>query len=321
MSQISGNARVSQAPEQTAPRAALIANPEKVSLADLGDRLAVVSEQTGFDRPLVLPTTARDTGARQAREALAAGVSRVVVSGGDGTVRPVAGALAGSSAVLGLLPTGTANLLARNLGLPLHDDTAALGVAMTGPARAVDVVEVELTRPDGTTGREPCVVGAGIGFDADLMAGADDDLKQRFGWFAYVVSGARAVAGRPVATRLRVGEGEAVWQAMRTVLVANCGLLTGGLRLTAESQLDDGWLEVVVASPRRPEHWAGVLGRLLRGDGQDSLVMRVERATQVALEPAQPLVAQIDGDPLGPVCGLRASVRHRALRVAVPADG
>src|SRR5580704_17262614 len=137
----------------------------------------------GWAEPLWLETTPDDTGERLARMAVESGVDLVISSGGDGTVTACAGGVAGSGVPLGVLPSGTGNLLARNLGLPLPVDEA-LTVALTGSDRRLDV---------GTANGRPCVVMAGIGFDAEMLAGASEQLKKRLGWAAYPVYALRHI--------------------------------------------------------------------------------------------------------------------------------
>src|ERR1700691_4672925 len=125
----------------------------------------------GWAEPLWLETTPDDTGERLARMAVASGVDLVISSGGDGTVTACAAGVAGSGIPLGVLPSGTGNLLARNLGLPLQAD-AALAVALTGAERRLDV---------GVANGRTFVVMAGIGFDAAMLASVSEKLKMRAG--------------------------------------------------------------------------------------------------------------------------------------------
>ncbi len=119
---------------------AVVFNPSKT--AD-GDRLRALVTQSaaeaGLGEPLWYETTIEDPGLGQAREAVAAGASVVIAAGGDGTVRAVAEALAGTSTPMALLPLGTGNLLARNLDLPLGDEREMVATALTGRDRPIDL--------------------------------------------------------------------------------------------------------------------------------------------------------------------------------------
>src|SRR5690606_1966454 len=135
--------------------------------------------------------------------ALAAGVDRLVVAGGDGTVRAVAGALAegladsggtGGCTVLGVVPSGTANLFARGLGLPTRDLRGAARIAVTGPARSAALGRAELADRLGASTVHPFLVVVGLGHDADTVAALDTRLKQRVRWLAYFEPGLRRLA-------------------------------------------------------------------------------------------------------------------------------
>src|ERR1700727_215442 len=126
----------------------------------------------GGPEPLWVETAPDDTVERLARMAVESGVDLVISSGGDGTVTACAGGVAGSGIALGVLPSGTGNLLARNLGLPLQAD-AALAVALTGAERRLDV---------GVAHRRTFVVMGGVGVDAALLSSVSEQLKMRVGW-------------------------------------------------------------------------------------------------------------------------------------------
>ena len=175
-------------------RAAVIVHPRKHR--DLAGFRADVTETMtgqGWAEPLWLETSPDDTGERLARMAVASGVDVVISSGGDGTVTACAAGVAGSGIPLGVLPSGTGNLLARNLGLPLQAD-AALAVALTGAERRLDV---------GVANGRTFVVMAGIGFDAALLSSVSEQLKMRVGWHAYALSGMRHLWDRLTRVELR----------------------------------------------------------------------------------------------------------------------
>jgi diacylglycerol kinase family enzyme len=156
-------------------RAAVVVNPTKHT--DGAKFRAEVTEAMaahGWSDPLWLETTPDETGRGLAEAAVAEQVDVVLASGGDGTVTACAEGVAGSGVPLAVLPAGTGNLLARNLGLPLALDQA-LAVGLTGRDRRLDV---------GNANGHPFVAMAGIGFDAMLLDSTGEPLKKRLGWMA-----------------------------------------------------------------------------------------------------------------------------------------
>ena len=125
-------------PTDSAQRAALVYNPTKV---DAGALRATVTEHAaaaGWGEPLFYETSVDDLGDGVTRAALGAGAAAVLVAGGDGTVRAVSQTMAGAGVPLTILPSGTGNLLARNLSLPLTDPDAMVAATFDGDARAID---------------------------------------------------------------------------------------------------------------------------------------------------------------------------------------
>ena len=185
--------------------ACVIVNPSKPAVtADFRRRLARALRSAGYRGPVWLDTTVAEPGATQARLAVASGARLVIAVGGDGTVRAVAAGLAGTDVELGVVPLGTANLAARNLGLPVGDLDALIDIAVFFSARPTDLAWVRTTpcpnpetgppAPPGgwarpTLGSEhACLVVAGIGFDAALVAVTSPALKARIKWGAYALA-------------------------------------------------------------------------------------------------------------------------------------
>lgn len=308
--------------EHGAPRrrAAVVVNPTKFTdLAPVRARIDGVCRSLGWDEPLYLETTAEDPGQGQARQALAAGVDVVCALGGDGTVRCVAEVLAGTGTPLGLLPSGTGNLLARNIDLPLDDLESAVRTALQGRDRRVDVGRLTLdTTGDGSEETEHVfLVMAGMGFDAAIMADAPEELKARVGWPAYVVSGVRNLRGERFKVALGVDDHEPVTKRARTVVIGNCGRLLAGITLMPDAVIDDGRLDCVVISPKSLAGWVIVTGRIMRRD--TGLNPRIDHwsARAFTARASAPEVIQVDGDVLRPAIAMRAVVDPGALAVRV----
>jgi diacylglycerol kinase (ATP) len=310
------------------PLPAVVVNPTKIDDMD-GERawLARQCADHGWQRPVVLETSLEDPGRAAARAAVSEGARTVIAYGGDGTVRGVAAGLAGSEASLGILPMGTGNLLARNLGLPVSDHERAVEIALTGRERRIDVgrIEIDVSGEDQDPARETFLVMAGLGFDAEVMANVEPALKQRVGWWAYVVAGARRLRGRTTAVTLRLDEAEPVRLRARSVIIGNCGELTGGLALLPDARLDDGWLDIVVVAPRRFVQWGMVVftvlsrARLSKARRPtDRTVVQHYRCRVLEIRAEKPLAVQLDGDPAGDARVLRARLDHLDLAVRTP---
>ena len=307
---------------------AVVAQPVKSDMDALREAVTTISEQAGWGPPRFYETTVEDPGRGQAKEALEAGASIVASSGGDGTACAVAEVLAETGVPMALLPAGTGNLLARAVGVSHSSRTAALALLTEGRQRSIDIMRVDMVRPDGSRFTETSVVGLGIGYNADLMAGTDEELKKRTGWFAYVVSGIRAI--RTHAVRARVaGDVEDPGKSLasrgapvrktRSILVVTCGLLVGGLRLLEDSEPDDGVMEAVVAEPKSRFELILQLGRLIaRRDARGPNVEVIRSTRNIVVECPRGTVAQIDGDPVGHVTRIEVTLRPGVLTVLSP---
>ena len=302
-------------PVPTTRQLAVVVNPVKV--ADLSAFRAMVERSAaaaGWGTPTWYQTTVEDTGRSMAEQAAISGAEMVLVCGGDGTVRTVCAELAGTGVSVGVVPAGTGNLLARNLGIPLYLQ-AAVDVALGGQDRAIDLVKVT---GDGLADDEHFMVMAGMGFDAALMEGANEQIKARVGWLAYVVSGARNMMFPAWRVEISVDGGEWTRHRARTVVVGNVGYLQAGMPLLPDAAIDDGVLDLVILHPRTLLSWIPLAVRVLsKGRRTDELVNRMTGRT-VWVRAHADTPRQLDGDPIGPGRELRAECVHGRLLVRVP---
>jgi YegS/Rv2252/BmrU family lipid kinase len=293
---------------ERARRAAVVIHPGKHDDID-GFRATVrqAMADLGWAEPLWLETTPDDTGERLAREAVRSGADLVLASGGDGTITACAGGVAGSGVPLGVLPCGTGNLLARNLGLPLSLDEA-LSVALTGSDRRLDV---------GAANGRPFVVMAGIGFDAEMLDGADERLKARVGWAAYVLSGLRHLRERPVRMVLRADSGPPRRRWASGVIVGNVGSLQGNVRLLPDAVPDDGVLDIAVLAARGWLGWLRLAADVLLRRQTGRVAHLTCRELTVDAGRARPW--EVDGEVAGSTRQLRVTLEPGSLLVRVPA--
>ncbi len=295
------------------PLPAVVANPIKAE-ADTRRQITSVCASLGWAEPLWLETTIDDPGTGQAREAVDRGADVVLACGGDGTVRSVAEALAGTGVAMGLIPAGTGNLLARTIGTP-QEVVAATRVALSGDDRKIDVGRV---RVDDAADERVFLVMAGTGFDAAIMANTPEALKVRVGPLAYVISGFRAMRGRRTRVSLSLDDQPPLRRRTRTVVVGNSGTLLGGLVLMPRAAIDDGVLDVVNIAPSTLVGWLAVAVRVItrRRRGHE----RVEhwQAKSIVIESDVPQPSQLDGDPIGEVTKLEIRVDPASLVMRVP---
>ena len=300
------------AAEEDRPLPAVVVNPTKIENGTR-DRITAVCTGMGWAEPLWIETTVDDPGTGQAQLAVDKGADVVLACGGDGTVRAVAEALAGTGVAMGLVPHGTGNLLAKTLGTPL-ELTAAVRVALTGDDRSVDVGRI---RVDGAPDERVFLVMAGTGFDAAIMENTPEGLKSRVGPLAYVVAGLRAMRGRRTRVTLTFDDGEPVRRRTRTVLVGNTGTLLGGLVLMPKARIDDGQLDIVNIAPTGLAGWVAVAARVATRKRRGHQRVEHWQATSIVIEADEPQPSQIDGDPIGEVSELRMRIEPGVLVVRV----
>jgi diacylglycerol kinase (ATP) len=246
---------------------------------------------------------------KKARLAADEGADLILVWGGDGMVQRTLDALAGRKVTVGIIPAGTANLLAGNLGIPA-DLAEAVRIAFHGRERPLDL---------GRLNGEHFAVMAGAGFDGDLIREADRGLKDRLGRLAYVWTGLKHIDGK--APRVRVKIDGTTWFKGRAscVLLGNVGTITGGIHAFDDAEPDDGWLEVGVSTATGAAEWARALGRMVAGRSDRSPFVRMTRAREIDVRLAAPMTYELDGGARTTAKRLRAEVVPHAVTVCVPA--
>ncbi len=293
------------------------------ALAKTGGRFISLC-QAGATRggwaPSFAVTDKAETGIAAARDAAAGGAELVVAVGGDGTVRSCAEGLAGTDVPLGIVPLGTANLLARTLGIP-ENPKAALAIALgargapgaPGAPGAREDRRIDLATADGA----PFTAMAGMGLDAAVVAATK--LKHHLGWLAYAMSGAVHLAVPPTRFTIRMDDGPPVERDARCVVVGNSGLLPGGFTLLPRSRIDDGLLDVGVLAPQGLFGWARVATRVLTHSHYHDRQLERFQARKVEITAHAVLPREVDGEVVTPGRTLTVAVRPGALTVRVPA--
>lgn len=274
-------------------------NPASGSVAEESD----LREALG-DHVELVPTTEDDPGPGQTRAAVDDGADIVVACGGDGTVRACLDPLAGTQTALGIVPLGTGNLLASNLGIPA-------GLSAGGGIGRGDRRRIDLGRVNG----EAFAVMAGSGFDALMIRDANDTLKSTVGTAAYILSAARNLKSDLVGTKVTVDG--SVWFNGRTtmVLVGNFGTVSGGLEVFPDAQPDDGILDVAVMSASTLREWASIAWRLVRRRPQKVDLARRTQGAHIVVEHRRARPYELDGEDREPTGRLEFTIEHQAITI------
>ena len=307
-------------------RLAFIANPTKPGVAQLRELSYRVCSARHLPEPIWLYTAPNYTGRDLAREALAAGADVLVAAGGDGTVRAVASVAIEDGVPLGVIPLGTGNLFARNVGVPISDSGAALRAVIEGVSERVDVGRMTVARESGEEREFLFLVLAGVGIDADMVAGADEKLKRRLGWLAYFYVLIRHTTSTRMRASVTVSGLEPFTGRVRTVLIANCGRLPGGLTLVPDARVNDGALDIATLDARGGvAGWAELASQVvLQGTKASTLTLpeawrvgRIDhtRGASVDIVMEAPQRVQADGESLGRAISVRAIVEPGCLTV------
>jgi YegS/Rv2252/BmrU family lipid kinase len=233
----------------------------------------------------------------------------VAAIGGDGLLRPVAGALKGRETAVALIPCGRGNDLARVLEIP-RDLSEATRIAVEGEERLVDVASVD--------GR-PYVGIASLGFDSDANRIANE-ANSLWGEAVYLYAALRALAAwKPAAFSVTV-DGRRHDVRGYSVAVGNSRSYGGGMLLLPQAELDDGKLDVFISKESSKLTFLRGIPKVFRGTHLDSPYVETVRGEVVEVSSDRPFVVYADGDPIG-ATPATMRVERRCLRVIVPRAG
>jgi diacylglycerol kinase (ATP) len=262
----------------------------------------------------LVETTGAGDAEHAARRAAERGYRSVVAVGGDGTVAEAITGLAGSHVPLGIIPQGTGNQVAGNLGIPTLLDRA-VEVATQGMPHPMDIGVLDE--------RRYFALIAGAGWDAEVMTAATRQLKDRWGFGAYLLAGARRAVTPPSAHFTITADGESFEVDAATVLVANVGhlfheLFPVELRIGPGVSFHDGLLDICIFAPKNLPQLAGLLWKvaLRRYTGDERMLYLQAREIRIECDP--PIATQVDGDPYGQT-PLVARAVPDGVRVLLPA--
>ncbi|MEO7588613.1 MAG: diacylglycerol kinase family protein [Arachnia sp.] len=325
----------SKAPSLPQPSvAAVVYNPIKVDLDKLREVVTAQAGAAGWAESLWFETSAEDPGQEATRSAIESGADLIITAGGDGTVRAVAEAIRGTGTRMALLPSGTGNLLARNLDLTLDDITHSVEVAFSGDDRGIDLGVIDIERHDGTRSEHVFVVMAGMGLDAKMIENTDDDLKAKAGWVAYVKALVLSLRDPDkLHVRFDLDGGGETRTTVHTLILGNCGSLPGNILLLPDAKVDDGLFDMMLMRPRGVMGWVSVwfqvawLNRILRRTNADASIgklstdrnLRYQTGSRLTARLSRPEGIELDGDVFGEATAFKAWMEPGALTVRVPA--
>jgi diacylglycerol kinase (ATP) len=246
----------------------------------------------------------------QVQRALGEGAELLVAWGGDGMVQRCVDVLAGSDVALAIIPAGTANLFATNLGIP-KDIEGAVAVGLHGARRRIDV---------GRFNGEHFAVMAGAGFDAAVMRDAAG-RKGRLGRVAYVWTGSEHLRSKPFRADIEVDGVRWYKGKASCILLGNMGELIGGIQAFEDARPDDGRLELGIVTAEGLLEWGRVIARAAIGTAGRSPFARMTKARSVKVKLNRKVRYELDGGERKKVKSFKVKTEPRAITVCVPNSG
>jgi len=263
-------------------------------------------DEAGVSDPLWIEVPKSKRAPDAVKRALGEGAELIVAWGGDGMVRRCVNALEDTQVPLAVRPAGPSNLFATNLGIP-RDIAEAVTVALHGVRRRLDV---------GRFNGERFAVMAGAGFDAAMIKGADD-LKDRIGRAAYVLSGAGRLNADSFEAKVKIDGTRWYKGPASCVLVGNMGELFGGIEVFADAQPDDSLLDIGVLTSDGPVQLARAATRTAVGTTEKSPFVRVTQGRSVRVKLDRKVRYELDGGDRKKVKSFEVDVEPGAITVCV----
>lgn len=314
-------------------RAGIVYNPVKADREALAAQVES-AQPIEWSEPVWFETDADDAGEAAVRKALDSDIDLLLVAGGDGTVRVAADLVTSTDVPLAIIPSGTGNLLARNLGIDVVSLKNAVRTAFDGEQREIDLGELEVESPEGKRTKHAFAVMVGFGLDAEMIDKTDEGLKKKVGWLAYVDAAGKVINSLDtVRVQVRMDGGRTVRSTVNTMLIGNCGTVTNGIVVLPDAVVDDGMLDIALVRPKGVRGWLQVGGYVARnnllvtkvlkrtgrlGKQRTGPALGYGQAKETHARLSEPRAVQVDGDVVGEAIALRATIRTDALVVRVP---
>lgn len=266
-----------------------------------------IAKELGWRGKIVETTKTKNAG-DIATEAIKNKIKHIVICGGDGTIMEVLQTIINTKISLGIIPLGTGNLLAQNLGIggSRHE--------MVEQALYGDKHKIDVGKANGTI----FAIITGIGFDAQIMQQAKRKLKRKFGLLAYLVSGFKNLNKRPGLYKVTVDKKRPKVYRAKTILVANMGKLQGGVEVVPEAHSQSGTFSIGIIQASGFPTWLSLLGNILLGKIHNSphyTLLKGQRIIIESLKGAQPY--QCDGDHFQPTKKLEVEIFPKAVSLLI----
>jgi YegS/Rv2252/BmrU family lipid kinase len=270
-----------------------------------------VLEAAGVDDPFWCEVPKSRKAPAQVRRALDEGAELIIAWGGDGMVQRCIDVLAGTGVTLAIIPAGTANLFATDLGIP-KDIEQAVAIGLHGARRTLDV---------GRFNGERFAVMAGAGFDAAMIRDAGEGgLKERLGRVAYVWTGSKNLRSKPFRADIKVDGVDWYSGKASCILLGNVGKLFGGVEAFEDARPDDGKLELGVVTAEGLLEWGRILARTAAGSASASPFVQTTKASSVKVKLNRKVLYELDGGDRTKTKAFKVKVEPGAITVCVPSD-
>lgn len=301
------------APRTSVRRAHLIVNPRSgcivdgsYTVEDLVERL----RKHGIEAEVTLKTSS-DVIIKAARKAAKKGEGLVIVAGGDGTIEKVAAQLVGSDTVLGILPLGTMNNLARSLGVPLDVEDACALLGM-GTDRKIDVGALQVHAKRHV---KYFLETAGLGLSA--IAFPMGQKVKKGGWGGLPGALKQIVGFKATPVTITLDDGQVIQATSQVVTVSNAPLTGMNFLISPEAKMDDGWLDVAVYDEMSKADLVSYLWAARNGQPLSNVKVKRYRSRHVTIDPVGKAPVVSDKDALPEQQDLDIKILPQALRVIV----
>ena len=296
--------------ENSSGKACLLLHKKSCNRPDVKEAVRAVRNQA-IDLSVCIPWRRKDQ-TDFIKNAIKAGVTRIIAGGGDGTLNGVVNALMkknrAQKASLGVMPLGTANDFARGAGVPLDDLAAALHLAATSRATPIDIGQVN--------GRYFINVVSG-GFGAEVTATTPQELKGMLGGAAYTLMGlVKALQLKPYTGRLTLPDGTVEEGSIVVMAVGNNRFAGGAFEVAPRANLTDGLLDLAELASAETPTPAAIASEFADPFNKGNKFLRYRQLASFKIESDRPLHTNLDGEPLIDD-HFEFSVHHRALPVVL----